>query len=195
LQVIDRSILDRTVRAIASSRAAGEPNFGDVDRALLRALDATGYAERRYFAVPKGFALVTRIERFSDDGQSAPDATRWLLSDPPRERFTVTDYLRALFSAAPGRFRVIVLVVTPATFSTSGEAPTRDAALGWLGSGLNALPEKVARLPWRPETQCTALICEFEKPPGGDAKLKLPGQVPPDRHLDRSRLLAALRSP
>ena len=43
-------------------------SFGDVDRRLSEALDANGYCERRYYAVPDGFALVTRIEQINDDG-------------------------------------------------------------------------------------------------------------------------------
>src|SRR5579863_7649802 len=104
--------------------------FGDIDARLTAALQPKGYAERSYYSVPGGFALVTRLEQIYSDGRSMPPPARFSARLLPPSRFT--DYIRALFTADPGYYRVIVFIVTDQGFSEGAQGPSQGDADKWL---------------------------------------------------------------
>ena len=59
--------------------------------------------------------MASRIEQITPDG--APAADRWSLEVAPIGEHTLQGYFKALFYARPGRYRVIVFVVTNHPFS------------------------------------------------------------------------------
>jgi hypothetical protein len=83
----------------------------DVDNQLSKALEDAGYAEKSYYAVPDGFALASRLEQINPDGTPKPELERWTIKHRPLTKFSLSSYIRALFTSQPGYFRVIVFVI------------------------------------------------------------------------------------
>jgi hypothetical protein len=161
---------------------------------LSRALNEGRY-EYRYFGVPDGFAIVSRIERISDDGGLVEEDRRWSLSEGVQYR-SLADFLRGVFIPPEGYFRVIVFVVTDTEFSQSPAAPTTIDALAWLRTGFNSLPEAVASAEVTSGTRCTALVYEF-RGRGFDAQATVlqPGRFDARHHLLTGRVWPELARP
>lgn len=174
-------------------RPAERPRLLDVANRLVAALDRAGYAERSYYAVPQGFALVSRMEQIEPDGKPWKGDGRWPVKAAPPPIFSLTSYLRALFSSPQGLYRVIVFVVTNRPFAqqaASQDSPPRQ----WVWAGANRLPTVVGFVDFTSEYSCTALIYEFKREPGSkNATVVLPGNLPGRTHLERSKILSALQ--
>lgn len=167
--------------------------LGDVDAVLSAALGQHGYVEKSYFAVPEGFALATRLERIQANGRSMTVPARWAVgSSGIGANFSLGAYLRALFTADPGYYRVIVFIVTAGPFSQSENSVTAADAEQWLRSGLNVLPEPIAGGPYRSEVVATALIYEFRRDNSGSSDVLLPSPLTARAHLVESGLWTAL---
>jgi hypothetical protein len=159
---------------------------------LTAALAQNGYAEKSYFGVPGGFALATQLERIQASGVSMSVPARWAVAATGLgTRFSLGDYLRALFTADPGYYRVIVFVVTPVPFAQSEKTVTAGEAEQWLRSGLNMLPQSIAQQPYASGVATTALIYEFERT-ASDSNVLLPSPVAAQGHLVQSGLWKAL---
>ena len=135
--------------------------FGDADKVLQVALRQTGYVENSYFAVPKGFALVTKLERIESFGASRPEFDRWLIVPTTLKRFSLRDYLRALFTADLSHFRMMVFVVSDIAVTEGQQRTTEPEALTWLREGRQGLPYAIAAQPWTLDARCSVLIYEF----------------------------------
>ena len=168
-------------------------HWGDVDRTLTSALDSCGYYDRSYYAVPDGFAIVTRLEQMQADGSSKTPPDRWSVEYKPVAGFSLSSYLRALFTADPGFYRIIVFVVTPQSFSQRPTGVSQDEAMQWLQGGFDRLPSELAGNEITDQYACTALIYQFEQPgSGAGAKLDMPSDLPGRTHLERAKLWQAL---
>jgi hypothetical protein len=167
----------------------------DIDRRLSAALDAAGYAEKSYFAVPDGFALVTRLEQIEADGApKKKESDRWATEPGRLREFSLSAYLKALFTSNVGHFRVIVFVVTSRPFSQAEAMVSRDEALAWFPEGLNRLPDAIGRRPYTAQYASTALIYEFEKSDvAKQAQTKIPGRLTGRTHLERAGVWGALQ--
>jgi hypothetical protein len=165
-----------------------EPStLGDLASRLEGALTEAEYAQWSYFAAPWGFVLVTCLEQVEEDGTPKEGDARWAIDAGELKRFTLKSYLKALFKADPGHFRVVAIVVTTDSFATSGNRPGRDEAVKWLSKGVNRLPSEIAQRPYTAAHACTALVYEFEKPVGKQrAVAVVPGRLPARRHLERA---------
>jgi hypothetical protein len=173
--------------------SGSSPKLGDVDAVLKAALDGAGYDERSYLGVPRGFAIVTRLEQTSEDGRPLGGTERWATEVRRRaERFSVESYLRQLMlSGRTGYFRVLVFVVTPLAFSQAAEPPTRERAIEFVTMGANRLPADVAAVEYSSDYTCTALVYEFEQV-NASAAIRLPGRLTARMHLASASLLGAL---
>jgi len=170
--------------------------LADVDTVLRAALEANGYAEKKYYAVPAGFALVTRLEQIESNGKSVIGPARWssegaLLAGS----FSIRDYMRALFTANEGHYRLIVFIVTNVPFAQSLQSITSDEAQVWLRTGLNVLPPQIGQNPYTAAVVCTALIYEFEKKAANDVTVVLPSTLDSRTHLTQSGLWKLLTTP
>jgi hypothetical protein len=180
----------------------GAISLRDLDDTLRKALTASGYEQKSYFAVLDeegqydGFALVTQLEQFEEDGKpkSAPD--RFSLEVSQRQVFSLQEYLEVLFRPGePGLFRVIVFLITSAAFSTEGEPLGIEGAEELAIKGLNKLPDIIANLEFTDRYTITALIYEFEKPEAGEAKQRQQSGITGKNHIEQSGFLAALQTP
>jgi hypothetical protein len=112
-----------------------------VARRLEAAFDQAGYGEIAYYFVPKGFAIVSRLEQIKPDGTPLDVPDRWSREIAPPPVYSLRAYIEALFSANPGHFRVVVFIVTSEPFAEDTNTQvTRDEALKWLVRGSNKLP-------------------------------------------------------
>ena len=53
---------------------------------LEAVLQQAGYSELSYYAVPEGFAILTRLEKINTDGSSLPEEERWLVGNTTNEK-------------------------------------------------------------------------------------------------------------
>ena len=167
--------------------------LGNVDARITQALESNGYYETSYYAVPGGYAVVTRLERIERDGTPI-EHSAYPLPYISSGDFSVAEYLRRLFLASPGFYRVIVFIVTRYPFSQSGEQVTLDIAESWLLDGFNRLPTEVAASHYTHEYATSALVYEFARPTDNDVPtLTRPGAVSARMHLERSGVWAALQ--
>lgn len=166
--------------------------YADADAQLRKALDATGYYSRKYFAVPGGFALVTRMEQFEErTGASLREELRWKTKPVRDEEFSVSGYIRSLFTTQPGFFRVFVFIVTPEAFNTRDTPMSKDGVGGWLDEGLNKLPKLVGDLKFDPaNTNVTTLVYEFKvKDTNSKGTLSTPSNLDGMQHLKGAKIL------
>jgi len=168
-------------------------NLKDVDNTLVHALKSLGYSDLAYYYVPDGFALVTKIEQMNDKGETLSEPARWSAHVKPLTKLSWSQYLRSLFFSTPGYFRIIVFVVTDKPFTSSGKRVGRETASQWLYYGLNVLPYEIGSRKLTDDYRCTALIYEYKKPESDDAILDLPGIISGDEHLERSKIINALK--
>lgn len=169
------------------SSGIADPTLGAVAELLGAALDTGGYFDRSYFAAPGGFAMVTRLERIDADGTPSQPG-RWSVEAQPLESFSLGAYLRALFTAPAGYYRIIVFVVSSQAFTQSAQGVSREEALDWLHEGLNRLPDSIAGVPYTGRHAVTALIYQFEQPGRQEALLVLQGGPSGREHLQRAQL-------
>jgi hypothetical protein len=170
------------------------PRLKDVESALGAAFTKCGYGEKSFYAVPDGFAMASRLEQFNADGSSA-GADRWSSETAPIKSFSIESYLRALFGARAGHFRVVVFVITNHPFEQTEERVKPDDAKAWVRRGALELPKKIGDREYTDDYACTALIYEFETLGGGEARFVEPSEITGRMHLERSGLLAALNRP
>ena len=189
-QPSEQYVLPRSVFGAPSA----ELQFADVDRVLVSALGAAGYSERSYYAVPDGFALATRIEQIDADGTPKPPPARFALDPQPVSMWRFNDYFQALIKGVPGYYRVLVFVLTDASFRASGQRPSEAQAIAFVSAGDNVLPPEVGALPFAPAVNCTVLIYEFTRQPGADsaAQFAQPGRLDAMTHLVKSGLWTRL---
>ena len=166
--------------------------LGQVAQKIESACAASGYAEKSYWAIPGGIAIVTRLEHIYADGRPYPADTRWLQRDGYLEGFSLSSYIRALFTARSGYYRVIIFAVTDTPFGAATKPITPDYANTLLGQGFNALPDSVAQTKLSEDTTVTALIFEFERPQNNDAVQLNPSPIDARAHLMASGLWSAL---
>ena len=135
-----------------------------------------------------GFALVAQIEQIELDGTPKPEHIRWTLKPESIGNFSLWGYMKALFTAQPGFYRVVVFIIADEDVNETGEAPTREDAAGWLSEGTDALAEATAVLAFGSSHGCTALVYEFEVATA-DADPKFrdpPSPIAAEAHLQKT---------
>jgi len=146
------------------SDTAKPETLAQVANRLESAFEQTGYAEHSYYSVPGGFALVSRLEQFNPDGSSKDLPERWAVEVAPPKVFSLSSYLKALFFAQEGHFRIISFVVTSAPFAQQPDSPIRrEEAMKWLSDGVQALPDAIGDSAYTDAHYCVALVYEFEQ--------------------------------
>lgn len=156
---------------------------------LESAFEGAGYIERSYYAVPQGFALVSRLERINNDGSPKELPDRWSTRIRQPTKFTLKSYFKALFTAPLGRFRIIVFIVTSTPFNQKGASLSLAEAEAWLSEGLDVLPKDLGNAKFTIDHKCTSLIYEFEKTQDEtNGNLMDPSQLTGFLHLQRASL-------
>ncbi|MFN0035983.1 MAG: DUF2846 domain-containing protein [Saprospiraceae bacterium] len=150
-------------QTLVGNLATQATTFSQVDTRLQRALDTRGYTQRSYFHVPGGFAIVTQLEQFDEEGQ-IKERCRWV-DYPVQEGFDgVWDYLTSLVMPSSGHFRIFVFVVTNQPYTQAERKASKEEATGWLAQGVNRLPSAMSKSEVTGEHYLDVLIYEFEAP-------------------------------
>jgi len=174
-------------------KGMSKPRLMDVASHLIRALDKAGYAERSFYAVPHGFALVSRVERIYADGKPKEGDDRWPIASEPPRIFSIISYLRALFTSNPGFYRVIVFVVSDLPIVQSAPPTKYRSPRDWVWAGANKIPTVVGFTGYTSSFSCVALVYEFQQPARGvEPVINIPGALPGRVHMARSSLLQYL---
>jgi hypothetical protein len=109
---------------------------------------------------------------------------------------SLDEYIKALFNAPPGHYRVIVFVVTDQPFAATGQEPGSQEASAWLAAGALRLPSQIGREPYSSEHYTSALIYEFERNRDTrQATVKTPSDLLGRTHLEKAGLWKALEAP
>lgn len=169
------------------------PKLKDVDAVLSAVFARCGYGEKSFYAVPDGFAMASRIEQINPDGSFG--ANRWSIATAAMSSFSLESYLRALFQARAGHFRVVVFIVTNHPFQQTDVKVSSEEAKTWVKKGLNELPKKIGDRDLTDDYVCTALIYEFKTLGGGEAIFVEPSEITGHTHLEKAGLLSALARP
>lgn len=167
----------------------------EVAERLERAFEQAGYGEYSYYRTPDGFALVSQIEQFHPDGASKEAPDRWAATLTPPRSFSLSAYMKSLFSSQAGYYRIITFLVTSAPFSQTSATVTPEEAEAWLSDGVKQLPASIGELRFTDQHYCLALIYEFEqadqnKPPTFNEVSALTGK----EHLKKATLWSVLFS-
>jgi hypothetical protein len=143
---------------------SGPTALADVARRLERALKQGGYQQFGYYSVPRGFALVTRLEQFKPNGAPADEPYRWSQQIANPSIFKI-DYWLTLLEGKTGHYRVIVFVVSDDDFfnQTNGKRVDVNQAEQLAINGANKLPVSFEDFPYTNRHWCAALVYEFEK--------------------------------
>ena len=185
---------------LAQVRARRSPRLRDVADSLDAMFLSAGYSQRAYFQLQAddqtiGFALVTRMERIRVDGTPFPARERFVPAGA-QDQFDILSFLKSLFVAPVGFYRVIVVVVSRAPVESSGERLTEAGADALLDAGGSRLAGCVARYPFTKDYAADALIYEFrhapeESPSPTEASVTQlkPGLLDPGLHLKNAGLL------
>ena len=184
----------QTVLADSLFRTAGRPTppLSAIGSTLVSALEKARYSEYSYYRAPNGFALVARLERIDADGTPLPDEFRFLLPGS-QEPFSMTAYIKQLFFAPTGLYRMIVFAVTDQPFTATGTALNAASAARLLSQGTNTLPREFDGLSFTDGHHVTALIYEFRKGTRqGDVSTLTPSRLGARAHLDKSGIYPAL---
>ena len=169
----------------------GGSTLGQIDSRLSEALASCGHTEKRYYPIPDGFALVTRLEQIDAEGR--PKEPRWSVEIAGLRRFSIGEYVRALFLAPAGYYRVIVFAVTSRSFAATGRPLSSDAADDLLADGSNTIPPSIQAHRFTERHRVTALIYEFEKTGHeGELNYLVPGRLTGEVHFKHSGLAGAL---
>jgi hypothetical protein len=148
----------------------GEP-LGDIFDRLREALSRAQIFDFTVYGIENdGFAVVARMESIADDGRPAAD--RWVQGVVRPAVFSIGDYLKALFTARPGRYRVIAFLVTPRTVTPGAPADKDTLNRLWRG-GAGDLPEDVRRIALPPSGRCEALVYEFFRATDDDPPVRV----------------------
>jgi hypothetical protein len=168
--------------------------LGDVDKLLSKAFNKCGYVQRSYFSVPKGFAVVTQLEKITSDG--SPDINnRWVSGGSAiKGDFDLSIFIKRLFRAEIGYYRCIVFIVTPINYQINNDPPSESEAKGWLFNGALSLPESIKKIKLNDQYNYDALIYEFEKSQNADeATFINPSSKTGLVHLERAKLLEKIK--
>jgi hypothetical protein len=160
--------------------------LGSIFDRMRAALCNSTISEWRVYADPHdGFAVVSTLQEIDDVGDfiggvHGPEAAAPSGGVPGK----LEGLLKAVFAAHPGRFRVVVLVVSARPFVADLSHPaTPEFMKERLGGGMTDLPPEVPNVVFR-HYYCQALIYEFYR--------ATPNDLPKVLSSGESRLSAVL---
>lgn len=187
-----RMVLDRSVLVRGGHNDVR--TLGQVESVMRTALGSAGYSDASYWGVPRGFAIVTPLEQTNDKGAPLVTPARWVKNIVEMKSFSLAEYLRALFTAPPGHFRVLVFVVSSQAFGASDAREVLETLERWSAKGLNFLPDRVRTESFTDEHHVTVLVYEFLKKVNNDKPAtSYPGRLKVPDHLKATKLAALLQ--
>lgn len=177
-----------------------EPELGTVGDFIEDALYAAGYDGRVRFVglqadasgvrFPDEFAIVTGMEQIDENARPLTGPRRWAENIERDAEFSLRGFLRALFFAPKGRYRVLVFIVTQRPMQGRADEPMSTELVERFGEeGTPVLPEPLRGQAFGARHQVIALIYEFEKlSDDQEARHLRPSPRRASEHLAHTRL-------
>ncbi|MFK7806213.1 MAG: hypothetical protein AB8F74_00300 [Saprospiraceae bacterium] len=139
-------------------------NLGQLSKRITRSLEGKQYPYR-FMSVPNGFAIVTQMEQYKEDGNIMNGSSYRWVDYPPQESFALSwDYFKSLIYPKKARLRLFVFIVTNQNYSTDKKRVSKQEAASWLSQGVNRLPKSIAEEPFHSDYSVSFLTYEFEVP-------------------------------
>jgi hypothetical protein len=168
----------------------GETLLAQVADRLKESLAELGYDHLAWYAVPGGFALVTRLEQIDSRGRPLKKY-RW--SEEPHPNFELGAILRFLLAVPEGTYRIVAFIATDQTFDTSAPPPSESQANAWLDGPIN-LPSEIRRQPYTDGHRTYVLIYQFRKRRHEEAH-SVPSPLSAIKHLEAAGIWERLKVP
>ncbi|CAN5743229.1 MAG: hypothetical protein H0U67_12260 [Gemmatimonadetes bacterium] len=160
---------------------------------IRTAFQSAGYEHVAHYAVPGGFALVSRIEQINNDGSPRSEPDRWVDTYIPPEIRSVSDLVKAFLNPPVGRFRMIVFTITTSLYAQSSESVSSAEAEQWLDDGWDDIPASIADLPFTNAYNVNALVYEFERSNAAESlAFRSRGRLGVQSHLTRNGMWSEL---
>ena len=159
-----------------------------IDFYLRDQLYKADYYEFRYYNIPQGFALITRLERIELNGKPSTN-NRWNTNTPDLliDDFTIKNYLKALFLRPPGNYRIFIFFVTNQSFKQKDPLLSNETVDRWMRAS-SRLATSSREIVFSKNHDITLLVYEFENSEDKTPEVILPGKISPHIHLRRSGL-------
>jgi len=132
------------------------------------------------------------MERMYSDGRLMEVPARWDLKGGEVRKPGILSWVKALFKADSGHYRVIIFVVSSNQVIPTTRKPVEKEMLDLLTTGLSRLPDELVPRDFGPSHGCEVLIYEFEKDQGRDAEL-VKSPIPAMTHLERNGIARKIR--
>lgn len=169
--------------------------LGEVGKRITNAFHQKGYPYR-FMSVPnpkgspEGFAVVTALEQYEENGSMLNDPRLRWQELPKAENFAFSlDYLKSLFFPRRAHLRLFVVLVTEQGYASSGQQVTKDVAKNWIHQGMNRLPMTISQQPFSKGYTVDLLVYEFEVPETNHQPTQhCPCYIDAEIHLKRAGL-------
>lgn len=175
--------------SLSPASFGGCATLGDLGKKIGDTFNQKGYPHR-FMSVPEGFAVVTQLEQYQEDGGIYWDGkSRWQ-ELPPAENFAFSmRYFKSLILPRKAYLRVFVVLVTRQNYSSQQGRISKDAAKAWASQGVNRLPKSLAALPFNDDYSVDVLVYEFEVPETNrQPQQHCPCHLDARRHLEKAGL-------
>ena len=171
-------------------------NLKDLNSLIRKALERGQYYDTGYYGIPNqpdGFVLVTRLEKIEEDGSPVELSERWVTEVDQKSDFNLSRYLKSLFVAEEGYYRVIAFVVTSEDITSWGETASAKEFEKMISEASPSLMKSTASQPLSDTHALYALIYEFAKDCedcNNKAKVKqlIPGKIQSRTHLYKANI-------
>lgn len=161
--------------------------LGDVLQLLQSAVAAAGYPRPPVLGAGcNGFALILEGERIRMDGRRIG-----FIDLDQSGALSIGAILRQLFTAEPGLYRMIAVVVSTDRPQRSGESMSARELRAMAAAGSSGLPAPLAALDFTPGYEVRALVYEFMKEAAEVGQVPPTGRVSAVTHLKQAGLLPA----
>jgi len=173
-------------QSISSKVFQNHRTYGAVNAMIVECLEGSGYlsSKRQYYAVPNGYAIVTRLEKINEDGSPRAGAERWEAKVKSTfKEFSILDYLKALVVGEEANFRVLVFMITDIPLTQSDKITEMTEAKSWLKKGMNALPDDLAEFEFTSSHKVNLLLYEFTQHESAKAELLKESRIDVEDHL------------
>ncbi len=173
-------------------------SYADVAEFVEEKAQESGYPGLRYYSLYmnsidySGLVMIADLERIDDEGQRVsirPFEIDYVAFMPHMDW---REYFRYLFTAPPGRYRFIIILLSDHMPFIGSSSISRDTAQFLISRGDAFVGERAQDIDVSDNTKLHFLIYEFVKPPQDEAKQLGEGRLLAEKHLQSSGLAARL---
>lgn len=173
-RVIDRQYLQPTPQTL-----------GELVSHLKQQLGSAGYPLPTVLGAGcDGFAMILEGERIAPDGRRIG-----FQQFGQSTKLSIVDVLKQLWTAAPGFYRMIVLVVARDRPDVTDEPITAQQLTDLGAQGSSGLPAEMAAMRFSPAYEVRALVYEFVRDGSGASQVDPSGRIGIVAHLKNAGLL------